>query len=304
MARAKTTVRQGPRGTMVKADGTLEITIPKMPMWEQVGGDMNPGAHGAILARSDGGSLEMLEIQPVRDNVGDDEARDVGFPFWTREASYDLDDLSTDRKEVQDALESIDMELDTLRDEFTPTQRAMVIAQALFGYGAGADEGQAGWSDDVVPDEVKWMEGKVAGPEYLADDDDEFIRDVLLGDLEIDYEQFGPDKKNPTSGLKVESSRGGKTIEITEWTDIEDANGEEQPDGEKISKQSAEVELDELFDLKGKHRGTYSGDDQGVRLLDLGKMDEDDREKAIVAAAISYLAYHGGEEEFVDAVGD
>jgi hypothetical protein len=302
MARAKTTVRQGPRGTVVRADGTLEITIPKMPMWEQVGGDVNPGAHGAILARRDGDSLEMLEIQPVRDNVGDDEAKDVGFPFWTREASYDLSDLDPSNKEVQGALNSIGMELNTLEKDFTPTQRAMVIAQALFGYGTGVDEGQAGWSNDVVPDEVKWWGEKVAGPEYLADDDDEFIREVLLGDLEIDYEQFGPDKKNPTSGLKVDTR--GQSVEITEWTDIEDATGEEQPDGEKISKQFTAVELNELFDPKGKHRGTYSGDDKTVGLLELGKMDDEDREKAIVAAAISYMAYHGGEEEFVDAVGD
>ena len=29
-----------------------------------------------------------------------------------------------------------------------------------------------------------------------------------------------------------------------------------------------------------------------------------DREKAIVSAAIAYLAYHGGDEEFVDEIGD
>ena len=33
-------------------------------------------------------------------------------------------------------------------------------------------------------------------------------------------------------------------------------------------------------------------------------MDDEDREKAIVAASIAYLSYHGGEEEFVDEVGD
>jgi hypothetical protein len=34
-------------------------------------------------------------------------------------------------------------------------------------------------------------------------------------------------------------------------------------------------------------------------------MDNDeDQEKAIVAAAIAWLAYHGGDEEFVDEIGD
>jgi len=78
----------------------------------------------------------------------------------------------------------------------------------------------------------------------------------------------------------------------------------EQPDGEKISKQYAEVELDELFDTKGKHRGSYSGDKRDVGLVDLAQMDDKDQEKAIVAAAIAYLAYHGGEEEFVDEIGE
>jgi hypothetical protein len=65
------------------------------------------------------------------------------------------------------------------------------------------------------------------------------------------------------------------------------------------------VELDELFDPKGKHRGSYSGDDNSISLLELSQMDNDeDQEKAIVAAAIAWLAYHGGDEEFVDEIGD
>ena len=149
---------------------------------------------------------------------------------------------------------------------------------------------------------MKWSSGKVAGPEYLADEDDAFRREILLGDLEIDYEKYGPDENEPESGLKVTTR--GFTVEITEWTDIEAANGEEQPEGEKIVKQTAEVELDDLFNPKGKHRGSYSGDDRNVSLVELADMDDEDREEAIVAAAIAYLAYHGGDEEFVDEIGD
>ena len=125
---------------------------------------------------------------------------------------------------------------------------------------------------------------------------------MLLADLDVDYEKYGPDENEPENGLKVTTR--GFTVEITEWTYIEAANGEEQPEGEKIVRQSAEVELDDLFDTNGKHRGSYSGDKKNVSLVDLAKMDAEDQEKAIVAAAIAYLTYHGGEEEFVDQIGD
>jgi hypothetical protein len=286
----------------VRAEEDLKIIIPTMN-WEQIGGDMDPGAHGGIIATGDGSSIELIEIQPVRTHVGDKEAAEVGFPFWTRQAYFDLDDLNPSHEDVKNALNSIGMNLETLQADFTPTQRAVVIAEALLGWGRG-DDGPAGWSGDIeIPDKVKWWDGKTAGAEYLADEDDIFIREVLLDDLDIDYESYGPDKKNPTSGLKVTTR--GQTVEITEWADIEAATGDEQPEDEKISRQYAEVELDELFDPKGKHRGSYSGDDKNVSLVVLAHMDNDeDQEKAIVAAAIAYLAYFGGNEEFVDEIGE
>jgi hypothetical protein len=155
----------------------MEIRIPEMEMWEQIGGDMNPGAYGGLLARSDGSSLELLEIQPVREYVGDGEAADVGFPFWTKEAWFDLDDLDPSKKEVQKALDTVGLEDHDL-EEMSPTQRALAIAEALIHYGRG-DEGSSGWSKDVVPDRVKWWGGTVAGSEYLADEDDDFRREVL-----------------------------------------------------------------------------------------------------------------------------
>lgn len=281
--------------------GPIEVEIPEMD-WEQIGGDMDPAAHGGTIATADGDHIELIKIQPVREYVGDKEAFDVGFPFWTREAYFDAADLDPSNEDVQSALDSIGMDLDTLEADFSPTQRAVVIAEALLDYGR-ADEGPAGWSGDInIPDKVKWSTGKVAGSEYLADEDDAFLREVLLADLGVDYEKYGPDEDEPTSGLKVLTR--GSTVEITEWTDIEDATGEEQPEGEKISRQYAEVELDELLDPRGKHRGAYSRDDRSVSLMELAKMDSEDQEDAIVAAALSYLAYYGGQEEYVDQIGD
>ena len=264
-------------------EGDLEIQIPSMPMWEQIGGDMSPGAYGAILARSDGNALELLEIQPVREAVGDGEAAEVGFPFWSKEAYFDLDDLDPSARDVKSALDSIDMELDTLEHDFTPTQRALVIAEALLGYGHG-EEGTAGWSEDVVPGEVKWMSGKIAGPEYLSDEDDLFVREVLLEDLDIDYE-----KLLPASGLKVETR--GQTVEITEWTDRTRTAKNSRTAKRKISRQYAEVELEDLFN-------------RGISLVELAQMDDRDQEKAVVSAAIAYIAYHGGKKEFVDEIGE
>ena len=156
----------------------MEIEIPKMEMWEQIGGDVNPGAYGGLLARSDGDALELLEIQPVREYVGDDEAADVGFPFWTRESYFTVDDLDPSNKDVRNALNSVGLEDHDL-EEMSPTQRALAIAEACAGYGLHVDEGQSGWSGDVVPERVKWWGNKIAGPEYLADDDEDFRRDVL-----------------------------------------------------------------------------------------------------------------------------
>src|SRR5208282_771641 len=285
--------------------GTIEVVVPTMD-WEQISGDMDPGTYGGTIATGDGDHLELIEIQPVREHVGDDEAADVGFPFWTKEAWFDLADLDPTNDDVKSALRSAgfsegDQQI-WFEEEATPEQRAIVIAEALLGWGRG-DEGPAGWSGDInIPEKVKWSSGKVAGAEYLADGDDEFVREVLLGDLDVDYEKYGPDEDEPTSGLKVVASNF--SVEITEWTDIEAANGEEQPEGEQIVKQSATVDLDDLFDPRGKHRGSYGGDDRNVSIVQLAQMDDEDREKAIVAAAIAYLAYHGGEEEYVDKIGD
>src|SRR5882724_4374560 len=58
--------------------GQLDIPMPDFD-WRQISGDMNPCAHGGIIARCDGGQIDLIEIQPVREYVGDDEAKEVGF---------------------------------------------------------------------------------------------------------------------------------------------------------------------------------------------------------------------------------
>ena len=169
-------------------DEHLEIVIPTMD-WEQIGGDMDPGASGGTIATGDGDHLELIEIQPVREHVGDREAADVGHPFWTKEAYFDLDDLDPSKEEVKSALHTVGLEREML-EEMEPTHRALAIAEALLQYGRG-DEGPAGWSGDInIPAKVKWSTGTIAGAEYLADEDEAFRDDVLgYGDIKTALEE-------------------------------------------------------------------------------------------------------------------
>jgi hypothetical protein len=144
--------------------------------WMQVGGDMDPGTYGGTIATADGIAIEMIKIQPVREYIGDREAVDIGHPFWTKEAYFDLDDLSLDNKDVKRARESSGLN-DEILQSLKPESRAMAIAEALLDYGRG-DEGEAGWAKDIIGNRmVKWWGSKRAqGWRYLADEDVEFRR--------------------------------------------------------------------------------------------------------------------------------
>lgn len=154
-----------------------QVEIPVMD-WEQIDGDMDPGAHGGTIARGDGYGLDLLKIQPVREYVRDREAAEVGYPFWTREASFTADDLDPSKKEVRSAMESVGLDDEALKG-MEPTVRALALASAMLDYGY-ADEGPHGWSADIIHQPVKWWNGKVEGAEYLADEDEEF-RNTVLG---------------------------------------------------------------------------------------------------------------------------
>ena len=66
----------------------FEVRIPTFE-WKQIGGDMNPGAHGGLIAEATGDHIELIRIQPVVAYVGEGQAREVGFPFWSEEAWFD-----------------------------------------------------------------------------------------------------------------------------------------------------------------------------------------------------------------------
>jgi hypothetical protein len=160
----------------------MEIRIAKHG-WTQVSGDMNPGKYGGTIAKADGDHIEMLQIQPVREHIGDRDAAEVGHPFWTKEGYFDLDDLQLDRKDVQRARRYTGLNDDILQG-LKPESRAMAIAEALLEYrsdGRG-DGGSGGWAKDVIPSgvRVKWRGSKQPqGWRFLEDEDVEFRRLLL-----------------------------------------------------------------------------------------------------------------------------
>jgi hypothetical protein len=152
----------------------LDFVMPTFE-WRQIGGDMDPGAHGGIIATADGNKIELIEIQPVREFVGDDEAADVGFPFWTREATYDMDDIRKHAKEVIKSTGADEYLLD-----LEPKARTEALAEAMLSHGVNVEEGNSGWTEDIVTWPVTWWSGKVATfEEYAGDEDGEFRREVL-----------------------------------------------------------------------------------------------------------------------------
>ena len=166
----------------------LTVRVPKMHRWKQISGDMDPARYGAIIARSEANdtALELKEIQPVREYVGDEEAAEVGFPFWTREAWYDTEDLQLSRQEVRHAMNAVGLEEEQLAG-MSPEERGLAIAEALMRYGDKVEEGTGGWSEDVLSEEVEWWQGEPEGASALAEEDAEFRREIL-GDDEDEFE--------------------------------------------------------------------------------------------------------------------
>ena len=145
----------------------------KKSNWTQIGGDMNPGSYGATLAKCNGSAIEILILQPTIEYVGESEALEVGFPFWTSEGYFDESDLRPERDEVISALKCCGIDLDEVELEHQP----MAIAEALSSYGSCMEPGPSGFASDVIRERVKWWASKQPrGWRFLADEDQEFRR--------------------------------------------------------------------------------------------------------------------------------
>jgi hypothetical protein len=164
----------------------MEIRIETFG-WRQISGDMNPGAHGGLIATGNGQAIELIQIQPTMEYIGEGEALDLGFPFWSKEAYFDISDLDPDgpnAKEVASAMSTVGLSREDL-EVSTPAVRALMLAEALVAYGRG-DEGPAGYAKDIIGDRrvLWWGSKRPTGWRYLEDEDREFRR--LLRERERD----------------------------------------------------------------------------------------------------------------------
>lgn len=139
-----------------------------------------------------------------------------------------------------------------------------------------------------------WPEG-----EPSRDDLDDFI-----SDLAFSYYGESADK-DPESGLGIRLESG--TVYITQWDLTEPPDDEaymEDWEENPVLKVSAAIDLEPLLDPKAKHRGSYSRDEPSVTVRDLIRMSREEIWETIQGAAIAYLAYYGGDEEWVSEIGE
>ncbi len=255
-----------------KRAGALEIPMVEFD-WEQIDGDVNLGAHGGIIARCDGQVIDLVEIQPVREYVGDGEAAEVGFPFWTKEATYDADDLSPTNKNVKAAIESSELDL----DDVEPRHLASAIAVACMRYGHGSEEGDGGWAGDKKPGEegranllgsrkVRWgyagVERKTFAEE-CGDEDDEFRREVLGESYKykMTYETWDEEAleagETDDKGWVEEGSAEEGLDDLLNNSDIKDHNWVEWSDSNPDGKRSWLI-AEEEEDTRTGERTVYN----------------------------------------------
>lgn len=148
----------------------------KGSVWYQVGGDVNPATYGGTIARDDGGYVDVLHIQPVREYVSTDEAAEIGCPYWAKEASYSLADLQAF---IADRFFRSCWDLDNAGEYFDldnkrwPRARRLYVAGLACEAGYLSDEGPAGYSFDIIPRRVSWW-GKGTGIADFRAEDTEF----------------------------------------------------------------------------------------------------------------------------------
>lgn len=121
--------------------------------------------------------------------------------------------------------------------------------------------------------------------------------DEVLQDIEFEYEECLPEV-----GLKVDVEDG--EVEIEKWimTDPPD-----DPDSYEnwlvtpVLKISTTARLKDVLDPGGEHvRGSYL--EVPWSLLGLIRMSPDKLQRMVVHAATLWLDYHGGSEEWVEAI--
>lgn len=162
--------------------------------WDAGYGTGSVPGENLLLVRIQGDSVEVAEIQSVREAIGDDEAAEVGFPFWTRLAEYEADHLALG-DETQQLIESADIGPYGIEDfaAATPMERAVLLFEIrdMAGGPVRPYEGQSGFSEDVLEAhdiDIDELGGGNLAQEYW-DDADETFRVEVLGEEEEEEEE-------------------------------------------------------------------------------------------------------------------
>lgn len=136
-------------------------------------------------------------------------------------------------------------------------------------------------------------------------DDDE--REALEA-IEFTYHSHGPDntklREESEAALSVEVSNGAVTFR--EWTDIEAATGDKQPEEMRYDMQSGEMSLEDMFSTPSpRWAGVYSRDDADIDIHKLLILKDKAQKEAIITRAISAIAYGEGiDGQYVSGMGE
>jgi hypothetical protein len=121
-----------------------------MARWEQIGGDVNPKEYGAVLARIEGDSIEVIRIDPVED--------EPKKGWWVTDANFDASDLEWDGSANGKAIASSIGASKTEWKKMSLAQRG----EAGMGYHGGMWSGGthmvSKWSDALpaASNSIKW----------------------------------------------------------------------------------------------------------------------------------------------------
>lgn len=149
-----------------------------MAGWRQVGGDMTWERHGAVLAKIDGGWVELVRIVPWLEH--DHEAAVSHGLYLVDSASVAVDDLADDRN-IDAALRSLGM-LREEYDELSPEYKA----QALVDYAGYDDSRSVDALADALParaEDIEFWHGR-----ETAEKLDEYDRELRRESLEANFE--------------------------------------------------------------------------------------------------------------------
>jgi len=143
---------------------------------------MSPATYGGVFAKLyQKDTIELFEMQPVRDAIGDKEADEVGFPFWKKEGSFGTDDLAEYDPAYESILSYVGLDEDgkdpqDVWKDLDPIQKAVLLLQNGYDddYGTGG-----GYARDILPtDEILGMNDQDVRTDFL-EADDSFDREIL-----------------------------------------------------------------------------------------------------------------------------